>query len=88
MLKNATMAQQATPSYMDPSDRGQRSDLLRFAGLMNGPHIVVQVTACSRKLCAETVLSEQSGSMLHIMSKWQNPDILVFCYKGILHKNR
>ena len=50
---------------MDRSDRGQCSDLVRWAGLMNGSRIEPYVTAGSRNLSTGIALSEQS--LLHAL---------------------
>ena len=36
----------------------------------------------------EALCLNRAGSMLNIMSQWQDPEMLVFCYKSILLKNR
>ena len=48
------------PFVYGPSGKGQRSDLVRCAGLMNGSRIAALVTTGIRNLCAGTALSEQS----------------------------
>ena len=36
----------------------------------------------------ELLCLNRVGSMLKIRSQWQDPEILVFCYKSILRKTR
>ena len=60
---------------MDPSGRGRRSGLVRWAGLVNGSRIAVYVSAGIRSLYVELLCLNRAGFMLNLTSQWQNPDL-------------
>ena len=65
---------------MELYGRGQRSGLVRWAGMMNGLRITAKVMDGSRNLWRELHCQlDRAGAMPNIMSQWQDPEILFVC---------
>ena len=76
------MAQQATPSYMGPSGRGQRSDLVRWVGVMNGCGSQPRSRLAAVTFARELNRLNRAAARLNIKSQWEDPQIWFFVIKA------